>query len=118
VSDGIDVRTSRVGSATLTVGRAGPSTVVCTLAGEIDLANSTALFNAVVGSLGPEDDDLVVDFAEVTYVDSAGLSRLVDIAKRMKVARHDFVVRAPAGSPAHRLLELTGLGAVLRVDAS
>ena len=57
-----------------------------------------------------------VDLGSVSYLDSAGLSMLVDLARRMRTGRSRLSCRVPLGTPARRIIALTGLEATLHVE--
>lgn len=102
----------------LSVTRDGRSAIVC-LRGEIDLASRDALNAAVAESLTqPDLDELVVDLADVSFLDSAGLAGLV-LAHNAAV-RHGlrFRLHGAAGSVLHtlRLTGLDRLGATSQED--
>ncbi|NEB81895.1 STAS domain-containing protein [Streptomyces sp. SID14478] len=87
---------------------------VLTLAGEIDLAESPAVREAVDELIAADRAHLVWDLQAVTFMDSAGLGVLVH-AMRAAEARHGGVRLAGAGEQVQRLLELTGLAAVVEM---
>lgn len=108
-------RVSRHGAASVSIlDDAGRLT--CRIAGEVDLANSGEIFAALSRSLTAEHEELVVDLSETSYIDSAGLSLLVDINNRLRTRRTGMVVAAPPGSAAARLLSLSGLDKVIAIE--
>ena len=91
--------------------------IACCIAGEVDLANSPDLFAAIARVVAPDTDRLLIDLTEVTYLDSAGLALLVDISDRLQVRRTRLVLVAPEGSPARRLLTISGLDKVIDLQS-
>ena len=59
-------------------------TPVAHIAGEIDLASAATLFADVRRSLG-ESAGVVLDLSELAFIDSAGLSELIRLARDMPV---------------------------------
>jgi anti-anti-sigma factor len=74
--------------------------------GELDVANASDVFAAIRKAVGPAE--VIVDFSEVTFIDSSGLAELVALARAATVR-----VVAPRGTPPRRVLELTGLSGAL-----
>lgn len=80
------------------------------LSGEFDLANVPRLEAALANVAF--DETVVVDLANVTYVDSTLLNALV---RRHKKAQAPFVVIVPSASPVRRIFTLTNLHEFMRV---
>jgi anti-sigma B factor antagonist len=76
--------------------------------GEIDHVSTTlvadALRRATVEGSGP----VVLDLTETTFIDSAGISTLLNGLRRLTRLRRKLVVVCPPG-PARRVFELLGL---------
>lgn len=90
-------------------------TFTLTLGGEIDLSNSDDLVSAARLALSSKPcDSLTLDLAEVTFVDSTGLSALVVINNECK---EQSATLAMVNVPARlcSLIELAGLDGVLPV---
>jgi anti-sigma B factor antagonist len=81
--------------------------VVVHLAGELDLYNAEIVREALLGSAAEWPARLVVDLAEVEFIDSTTLGILVE-TKRALPDSHPLLLAAP-GPAARRALELTGL---------
>lgn len=79
--------------------------------GDIDIATSERFASAIEEVRGAEGTDLVVDLAEVDFIDSSGLAVLVNTAN----AGHRIVVRN-ASTVLRRVIDATGLAAVLQVE--
>lgn len=96
----------------LTVAVAGTPPVI-TVAGELTLETSPLLAAEVAGVVASgELGVMVFDLARVTFLDSSGLTVLVDAAARCG----SVAVRNPS-SVVRRIIEATGLTDVLRVEA-
>ena len=80
---------------------------VVSLAGELDLYNANDVREALLAVCAEEPVRLVVDLAEVTFVDSTALGVLIEARSRM-ANRRAFLLAAP-GMEAKRALEISGL---------
>lgn len=83
--------------------------------GEVDVSNASELRDAInaafdAGTAG----ELVVDLAEVPYIDSTGIGVLVGAAHRAGELGSTFVVARPQKNVA-RVLSLLGVGADLNI---
>lgn len=81
--------------------------VVVALAGELDLYNANDVREALVGVCAEEPPRLIVDLAEVTFIDSTALGVLIEARSRM-ANRRAFLLAAP-GMETKRALEISGL---------
>jgi stage II sporulation protein AA (anti-sigma F factor antagonist) len=90
--------------------------VVVHLAGEIDLENAAVIQAAIDAAISNHEMDAVVDLSEITYIDSVGMRYLFTLAGRLNTAQIRFRLVAPEGTPARRVVELSGLAAVAPVD--
>jgi anti-sigma B factor antagonist len=93
-------------SAVSGVDRRDEGTVV-SLAGELDLYNGEEVRSALLDAVAEEPQKLVVNLAEVTFIDSTALGVLVDIHRRMG-GREKFFLAEP-GLEVRRALEVSGL---------
>lgn len=88
-----------------------------TVTGEVDVSNADELRRAIDAQLdGLEGGELVVDLAEVSYIDSTGIGVLVGAAHRASDAGARLVVARPQKNVA-RVLGLLGVGADLNIRA-
>ena len=83
------------------------------LAGELDLYNAEEVRRALLDTLADEPELLVVDLAEVTFIDSTALGVLIEARSRM-ADRGGFRLAAP-GLEVRRALEVSGLDRHFRV---
>ena len=98
----------------MTVTKEGRDTVLA-LAGDLDVYTATRLRERLVDLIGNTRINLVVDLAELVFVDSTGLGTLVDGMTRVRRAGGTMALRSP--TPAvRRVLNITGLGRVLPVS--
>lgn len=85
----------------------GQRSTVVTVVGDLDLTSAPALWARLVDEIAQGTTDIIVDMAEVTFVDCVGLSPLVGASIRLK--HHGGLrVRRPAPRVA-LVLRLTGL---------
>ena len=91
--------------------------VVFAVQGELDLASSPTLEQAIDGVSDDDVDLLIVDLRELRFMDSTGLHALVKANKRAGEAGRKFAV-VQGGAQIQRLLSLTGVGELLTVAES
>lgn len=84
-----------------------PSRVTIGVSGELDLVTSPGLHEKASRAMKP-DLSLIVDLAEVTFVDSVGVETLRSLAELVRDVGGEFHLRPPSGEVA-RLLEDSGL---------
>ena len=86
------------------------------LLGELDLYNAPEVRSALLELCAEQPERLVVDLAEVSFVDSTALGVLIEA--RSKVANgRSFLLAAP-GLETHRALTISGLDQHLAVHDS
>jgi anti-sigma B factor antagonist len=81
--------------------------VVVRLAGELDLYNAHIVRAALLEAAGAGPERLVVDLAEVTFLDSTALGVLIEARAKLP-NRRAFLLASPAMEP-RRALEVSGL---------
>jgi anti-sigma B factor antagonist len=94
-----------------TVGTEGGAAVV-RVVGELDVATAPELNTCL---LVVADADIILDLAELTFMDSSGISALVSAHKRSATSGRSFVVRALQPRVA-QVLEMTGVNTVLTIE--
>ena len=90
--------------------------IVVRLAGELDLHTSGPLRRALLDSIDGARGRVVVDLAQVEFMDSTTLAILLEARARLP-RREDFLLAAP-GLEARRALEVSGLDRHLSVHAT
>jgi len=80
---------------------------VVSLAGELDLYNAEDVRAALLEACADEPAVLVVDLADVTFIDSTALGVLIEARSRL-ADRSGFRLAAP-GLETRRALEISGL---------
>ncbi len=94
-----------------------PGVVVLGVAGEIDLATAPRLESGIDLAFGPPVLRVVLDLSRVTFLASRGLAVLLDAHRR--AAEHGVRLGVVvARAPVRRVLEISGLIAVLRCHAT
>lgn len=82
------------------------------LAGEID-AHTAPLLASAMEDL--PSGDVLVDVADVSFMDSSGLRVLIDAATRARDGGGDLIIANPTPGIS-RLVEISGLGGQFRLD--
>lgn len=90
--------------------------IVVHLAGELDLYNAPQVRTALEEAAGSNPARLVVDLAEVEFVDSTVLGVFIETRRRLENGGA-FLLAAP-GHDVRRALEVSGLDRHLRVVES
>ncbi|HET6550475.1 MAG TPA: STAS domain-containing protein [Solirubrobacter sp.] len=81
-----------------------------TVGGELDMAAAFKLETELDGLLAaPDTQAVVLDLADVTFIDSAGLGSLLAIRERAKQLGIELAI-ARVSDRVQRILEATGLG--------
>ena len=92
----------------------GP-TALLRVEGELDAATAPVLEEALRRAANEgANERLVLDFSNLTFVDSAGLSVLVAAHKRLQRDGAELVVAAPSAA-VRRLFDIAGLDRVLTI---
>ena len=84
------------------------SVPVALVHGEIDLANARRMRDAVIALVAEDAPGLIVDLADVPYLDSAGIQALFDVVRHLREREQVLAVVVPATSPLRRVLKITG----------
>lgn len=91
-------------------------TVVVDVAGEVDLDTAPRLREAVAVALDEVDGGVcVLDLADVSYLDSAGLTALVDASREARSRQESLRIVVDSNRPVIRPIEITGLHEILRL---
>jgi anti-sigma B factor antagonist len=86
------------------------------LGGYIDLSTRKHLHDVLFGA-AKATSHLVVDMSRLGFMDSTGLSVLIDVYKRLTMRGATFALAAPQPIVA-KVLEISGLDQVLQVHPS
>lgn len=86
------------------------------VSGEIDLSNVDTVAAAISDAIPSDASLVIVDLSETTYLDSTGLAMLFRFSERLGYVRQELRLVVPPDSPIRRVLELTNLDRVIRVE--
>jgi anti-anti-sigma factor len=81
--------------------------------GEVDLANAATVEAQIVAAITNQVTSVSVDLRDLDYMDSAGMRILFSLASRLAGLQIALEVVAPVGSPARRLVEVSGLASLV-----
>lgn len=88
-----------------------------TLAGELDMSNAE-LLRAALSTLADQGvRTVVVDLAKLEFIDSTGLSELVQALKRSRADGGEVVLRSPQPATL-RVLEIVGLTELFQIEGA
>lgn len=89
--------------------------VVLHLHGELDMATSPVLTDALTTALGEDGAEVVVDLTRLTFMDSTGISVLLGAVRRADEASRSFRVRSP-NRTVRKTFRLTGVDRILGLE--
>ena len=89
------------------------SAAIAHVVGEIDASNAGWVEAKLRGLLTNQSDVLTVDLTETTYLDSAGIALLFELAAALAQHQQELRLVIPDGSPIARMAHLTGLAAAI-----
>jgi anti-anti-sigma factor len=92
--------------------------VVAAVVGEIDGSNAGEVRRAVADNVPASARLLIVDLSETTYIDSAGVELIFELARRLAARRQAMGLVVPDGSGVRRVLELCDVASVARLDST
>ena len=91
-------------------------TVIVDVAGEVDLDTAPRLREAIAVALDEVEGGVcVLDLVDVDYLDSAGLTALVDASREADSRQEPLRIVVDANRPVIRPIEITGLNELLRL---
>jgi len=100
-------RAPRPGELRIQTARVG-TRIELSLAGELDLVSAPQLESELMAVESPEAGEVLIDLAEIEFVDSTGLRVLLGAAKHADATGHKLLVRH-VGGQARRLFEIAGV---------
>jgi anti-sigma B factor antagonist len=105
---------SAAGVAELLIGtRIDPAGVpIVTVSGELDSSNAASLEEAIAPTAAKHPELLIFDLSLLRFMDSAGIAVLIGVAAKVNTVQ----LRNPSGV-VRRVIELTGLSGVLRIES-
>ena len=91
--------------------------VVVVVGGELDIDSADEL-RAVLGGPEAQAPMVILDLRQLRFMDSSGLSIVVEAHKRAKAGGSRFVVATGGATAVQRLLDLSGLRETLAIAES
>jgi anti-sigma B factor antagonist len=86
--------------------------------GDIDMASAGILEKAALGALQNADSGLIINLADVSYVDSAGIRSLLSLRRLLAHRQQKMFVVLPEGSVLRKALDVGGVSAVVPIHRS
>jgi anti-sigma B factor antagonist len=96
------------------VTRDGDAAVV-RIEGEVEFATAPRLRATLLDLAQEGASPVVLDLADVSFVDPAGISLMIQAKKRLASANSDLVLRSPQAS-VRRVLEISGVTELFQID--
>jgi anti-anti-sigma factor len=90
--------------------------VIARLTGEVDNSNAIELKRALEQAVPPAARGLIVDLSRVSYLDSAGIELVFQLARRLRDRRQRLRLIVPPSSPLRRVLLICDVGTVAPLD--
>lgn len=82
--------------------------------GRVDTITSQDLEKEITGEMG-NFDSLIMDFADMEYISSAGLRVLVSTQKKLKAENIPFVVKN-VNDTVNEIFRMSGFNKILKID--
>lgn len=87
--------------------------LIMDVAGEVDILNSSELRSVMSDAASRDGGPFVLTLDKLVYFDSQTLEILVELWKRLNLARRMMVIVAAPATPARRLLDLSSISSVI-----
>ena len=91
---------------------------VARLSGDVDISRAAAIRAELLRLLSNLDFGLVVDLREVTYLDSAGVNLLFEVAERLASRQQTLVAVVPDTALIQRVLTLVNIRSAMETHAT
>jgi anti-sigma B factor antagonist len=88
---------------------------VVTVGGDLEFGTAASLRSALIDLAQQGCDPLVVDLSALDFIDSTGLSLLVQAKQRIESQGHTFRLRRPTDR-VRRVLEISGLAQLFTIE--
>ncbi len=92
------------------------SVPVCEIRGELDASNVDHVLEHVVDSVSNDAPGMVLDLGQTSYLDSAGVRIVFELARRLRARRQELRIAVPDDGIVRRVLVLTALADVVPLD--
>ena len=89
---------------------------VASIEGEFDIARAAAIRDALLGSLDNHDLGLVIDLGAATYLDSAGINVLFELAERLSSRQQRVIAVLPDRAVVRKVVQLVNLRSVIGIS--
>jgi anti-anti-sigma factor len=86
-----------------------PNALVARVTGEVDMSNAEEMGATVIGATPNESQGVVLDLAEVDYLDSAGIYVIFGMRSSLQARGQRLILVIPPESPVHDTLRLSGV---------
>lgn len=106
--------TTDMTDATVTIATS-EDVVTIVLEGEIDLENAKRVGDEIQSAITNQTKAATIDLGGVSYMDSAGLHVMFELAARLPTLQIGLELHAPLGSQVRRVMDLCGLTSVVTV---
>jgi anti-sigma B factor antagonist len=84
------------------------------LIGDLDIATAPLLREGLLGVLEGDPRQITLDMADLSFIDSTGLSVVVGAFNRARQDGREVVLRNPR-PPTRKVLEISGIDTVMRI---
>jgi anti-anti-sigma factor len=91
---------------------------VARLSGEVDISRAATIRLELLRALSNLHLGLVVDLREVTYLDSAGVNILFEVAERLAARQQAVVTVIPENALIQRVTSLVNLGSATEIHTN
>jgi anti-anti-sigma factor len=88
---------------------------VVSLRGEIDFSNAGDVSARIQNEVPDDVLRVALDLSETSYLDSAGIRLVLELAERLSERRVALTLVVPKGAPIASVLELTDIGSVVEI---
>ena len=92
--------------------------VVVRVDGDIDMSAAHDMYRGLAARLTNEGAGLVLDLTATSYLDSAGIELVFDLARRLRTRRQSLGLVVPREAPMRRVLAMYDVEAVAPIDTS
>ncbi len=83
------------------------TTLIASLAGEIDLTNADAVAREIGSSVTNDLHRVILDCTELTFLDSTGVRLVLSLAQRLRTRQQSLIIVVPERSAVRRVLTIT-----------
>jgi anti-sigma B factor antagonist len=91
---------------------------VVRVSGDVDVGQATKLRDRLLEELSNQDTGLVIDLTGTSYLDSAGVNMLFEVAERLAAGQLRFAIVVPEESLVERVLKIVDMASVAELRGS